>query len=144
MLERLRPDDPTVSVTAATSDVQPPQTQASTSRHEINSLQEAVASLHHAIQKININERNMKTILVDTKTVLESKLSEINQRLDKADDVITGVDNTTQSLVQLQMTYPWLQVNLRSPPNAPLGACCLCQRHSLQICSLRGYSSTQK
>jgi hypothetical protein len=58
----------------------------------------------------------MKTILVDTKTVLESKLSEIDQRLDKADDVFTGVDNTTQSLVQLQMTYPWLQVKLRSPP----------------------------
>ena len=133
LLKRLHPDDPTVSVTAATSDVQPPQTQATTSSHEINSLQEAVASLHHAIKKININERDMKTILVDTKTVLESKLSEIDQRLDKADDVFTGVDNTTQSLVQLQMTYPWLQVKLRSPPNAPLGACCLCQRHFSQI-----------
>ena len=81
----------------------------------------------------------MKTVLVDAKAVLESKLSKIDQRLDKADNVATIVDNSMQSLVQLHMTYPWLQVKLRSPPNAPLGACCLCQRHSLQIRSLRGY-----
>jgi hypothetical protein len=75
--------------------------------------------------------------------VLESKLSEIDQRLDKADNVATIVDNSMQSLVQLQMTYPWLQVKLRSPPNTLLGARCLCQHHSLQICSLHGYSSMQ-
>ncbi len=142
-MEGLHLDDPTVSVNAATSDVQPPQTQATTSSHKINSLQEAIASLH-IIQKITINERDMKTILVDTKTVLESKLSEHDQRLDKADNVFTGMDNTTQSLVQLQMTYPWLQVKLMSPPNAPLGACCLHQHHSSQIRSFHGFFSTQK
>jgi hypothetical protein len=89
---------------AATSDVQPSQTQATTSRHEINSLQEAVVSLHHAIQKININERNMKTILVDTKTV---------------------------------------QVKLRSPPNAPLGTCCLCQCHSTDTFALWLFQHTE-
>ena len=96
-----------------------PQATASSSSQEIHSLQEAVASLHTAIQTIKINERGMKTVLVDAKAVLESKLSEIDQRLDKADNVATIVDNSTQSLVHLQMTYPWLQVKLRSPPNAP-------------------------
>ncbi|CAB3979842.1 Hypothetical predicted protein [Paramuricea clavata] len=85
----------------------------------------------------------MKIVLVDAKAVLESKLSEIDLCLDKANNVATIVDNSTQSLVQLQMTYPWLQVKLRSPPNALLGACCLCQHHSLQIRLLCGYSSMQ-
>ena len=62
----------------------------------------------------------MKTVLVDAKAVLESKLSKIDQRLDKADNVATIVDNSMQSLVQLHMTYPWLQVKLRSPPKCML------------------------
>jgi hypothetical protein len=114
-------------------------------RHRVKKFTHCKKLLHlyTAIQKIKINERDMKTVLVDAKAVLESKLSEIDQRLDKADNVATIIDNSTQSLVQLQITYPWLQVKLRSPPNAPSGACCLCQCHSLQICSLHGYSSMQ-
>ncbi|CAB4000607.1 Hypothetical predicted protein [Paramuricea clavata] len=108
-----------------------------------NSLAEAVASLHAAIQKIKINERDMKTLLEQTKSVLESKISEIDQRLEKTDTITTNVDSTTRSLVQLQTTYSWLQVKLQVPPSVPLGACSLCQRHSLQIRQHRGYSSMQ-
>ena len=107
---------------------------------DANSLPEAVASLHAAIQKIKINERDMKTVLEQTKSVLESKISEIDQRLQKTDTITTNVDNTTRPLAQLQATYSWLQVK---PPSVPLGACSLCQRHSLQIRQHRGYSSIQ-
>ena len=110
---------------------------------EISLLPEAVASLHAAIQKIKINERNMKTLLLQHKKVLESKLSVINQRLEKADNITSHNDSVTQSLVQLQTTYPWLQVKLRTPPNDPVGACSLCQRHSTQIRQHRGYSAMQ-
>ena len=83
---------------------------------EISSLPEAVASLHAAIQKTKINERDMKTLLLQHKKVLESKLSVIDQRLEKADNIISHNDSVTQSLVQLQTTYPWLQVKLQTPP----------------------------
>jgi hypothetical protein len=106
-----------------------------------NSLPEAVASLHAAIQKIKINERDMKTLLEQTKSVLESKISEIDQRLEKTDTITTNVDSTTRSLVQLQAMYSWLQVELQVPPSVQLGTCSLCQRHSLQIRQHRGYSS---
>ena len=110
---------------------------------EISSLPEAVASLHAAIQKIKINERDMKTLLLQHKKVLESKLSVIDQRLEKADNITSHNDSVTQSLVQLQTTYSWLQVKLQTPPNDPVGACSLCQRHSTQIRQHRGYSAMQ-
>lgn len=77
---------------------------------EISSLPEAVASLHAAIQKIKISERDMKTLLLQHKKILESKLSIIDQRLEKTDNITSHNDSVTQSLVQLQTTYPWLQV----------------------------------
>jgi hypothetical protein len=85
-----------------------------------NSLPEAVASLHAAIQKIKINERAMKTLLEQTKSVLESKISEIDQHLEKTDMITTNVDSTTRSLAQLQTTYSWLQVKLQAPPSVLL------------------------
>jgi hypothetical protein len=71
--ETLHSQEPIASVTADTDEqftdpltvTEPlqPQATALSSSQEIYSLQEAVASLHTAIQKININERNMKTVL---------------------------------------------------------------------------------
>jgi hypothetical protein len=113
------------------------------SNEQMRNLTEAVASLNVAIQKININERDMKTVLQQTKAVLENKLSDMEQRLEKADNIVTNVNNTSQSLVQLQMTHPWLQVKLREPPSPPSGACSLCQRHFMQIRRHRGYSRMQ-
>ena len=98
----------------------------------MRNLTEAVASLNLAIQKISINERDMKTVQ-QTKTVLEDKLSEMDQRLEKADNIVSNVNNTSQSPVQLQMTHPWLQVKSRQSPSPPSGACSLCQRHHMQI-----------
>ena len=54
----------------------------------------------------------MKTLLLKHKKVLESKLSVIDQRLEKADNITSHNDSVTQSLVQLQTTYPCLQVKL--------------------------------
>ena len=82
----------------------------------------------------------MKTLLLQYKKVLESKLSVIDQRLEKADNMTSHNDSVTQSLVQLQTTYPWLQVKLRTPLNDPVGTCSLCQRHSTQIRQHHGYS----
>ena len=114
----------------------------SSNEHMLN-LTEAVASLNLAIQKISINERDMKTVLQQTKTVLEDKLSEMDQRLEKADNIVSNVNNTSQSLVQLQMMHSWLQVKLRQSPSPPSGACSLCQRHHMQIRQHRGFSSVQ-
>jgi hypothetical protein len=58
-----------------------------------NSFPEA-ESLCAAIQKIKINERDMKTLLEQTKSVLESKISEIDQCLEKTDTITTNVDST--------------------------------------------------
>jgi hypothetical protein len=118
-------------------------TTTESSNKQMQSLTEAVASLNAAIRKININERDMKTVLQQTKTVLENKLSEMEQRMEEADNIVSNVNNASQSLVQLQMKYPWLQVKLRQPPTQPAGACSLCQRHYVQIRSHRGYSSMQ-
>ena len=85
----------------------------------------------------------MKTVLQQTKTVLEDKLSEIDQRLEKADNIVSYVNNTSQSLVQLQMAHSWLQVKLRQSPSPPSGACSLCQRHHMQIRQHRGFLSVQ-
>jgi hypothetical protein len=85
----------------------------------------------------------MKTLLEQTKSVIESKISEIDQRLEKTDTITTNVDSTTRSLVQLQATYSWLQVKLQVPPSVLLGACSLCQRHFLQTHQHCGYSSMQ-
>ena len=56
-------------------------TSTESSNEHMRNLTEAVASLNLAIQKISINERDMKTVLQQTKTVLEDKLSEMDQRL---------------------------------------------------------------
>jgi hypothetical protein len=61
-----------------------------------NSLPEAVASLHAAIQKIKINERDMKMLLEQTKSVLESKISEIDhvwKRLIRLPLTLTALHN---------------------------------------------------
>ena len=113
------------------------------SNEQMRNLTEAVASLNVAIQKININERDMKTVLQQTKAVLENKLSDMEQRSEKADNIMTNVNYTSQSLIQLQMKHPWLQVKLREPPSPPSGACSLCQRHFMQIRRHRGYSRMQ-
>ena len=102
-----------------------PQTSRLALTGEIDSLPGAVEALNAAIRKINKNERDMKALLKQTKSVLESKFSEIDERL------------------ELQRTYNWLQVKLQEPLSVPLGACSLCQRHSLQIRQHRGYSSMQ-
>ena len=120
---------------------QPPQTSRVELTGEIVSLPGAVEAINAIIKKISINERDMKTLLEQTKSVLESKLSEIDQCFEKADTITTNVDSTTRSLVELQRTYTWLQVKLQEPPSVPLGACSLCQRHPLQIRQHRGYSS---
>ena len=99
--------------------IQPPQ-RVRAPPGDDNSLPEAVASLHAAIQKIKINERAMKTLLEQTKSVLESKISEIDQHLEKTDMITTNVDSTTRSLAQLQTTYSWLQVKLQVPPSVLL------------------------
>jgi hypothetical protein len=44
----------------------------------------------------------MKTLLEQTKSVLESKISEIDQHLEKTDMITTNVDSTTQCLIN-----PW-------------------------------------
>lgn len=89
-----------------------PAVTTESSNKQMQSLTEAVASLNAAIRKININERDMKTVLQQTKTVLENKLSEMEQRMEEADNIVSNVNNASQSLVQLQMKYPWLQVKL--------------------------------
>lgn len=96
---------------------------------QMHILPETITSLNAAIKKININERDMKSVLQQTKALLENKLSEMDQRLEKADNIVAHVNNTSQSLVQLQTTYPWLQVKLRVSPHPPTGACsvCLCK-----------------
>ena len=108
-------------------------TSMESSNEQMHNLTEAVASLNLTIQKISINERDMKTVLQQTKTVLKDKLSEIDQRLEKADNIVSNVNNTSQSLVQLQMAHSWLQLKLRQSPSLPSGACSLCQRHLMQI-----------
>ena len=128
-------------------EIEPSQSAVATSTESLNehmhNLTEAVVSLNLTIQKISINERDMKTVLQQTKTVLENKLSEMDQRLEKADNIVSNVNNTLQSLVQLQMTYSWLQLKLQQSPSPPSGACSLCQRHHMQIQQHQGFSSVQ-
>ena len=92
-------------------------TSTESSSKQMHNLTEVVMSLNLAIQKISINERDMKTVLQQTKTVLEDKLSEIDQCLEKADNIVSNVNNTSQSLVQLQMGHSWPQVKLRQSPS---------------------------
>ena len=87
---------------------QPPQTSRVQLTGEIVSLPGAVEALNAVIKKISINERDMKILLEQTKSVLESKLSEIDQCFEKADTITTNVNSTTRSLVELQRTYTWL------------------------------------
>ena len=115
---------------------QPPQTSRVELTGEIVSLPGAVEALNAVIKKISINERDMKTLLEQTKSVLE-----IDRCLEKADTITTNVDSTTRSLVELQRTHTWLQVKLQESPSVPLGAYSLRQRHPLQIRQHRGYSS---
>ena len=46
----------------------------------------------------------------------------MDQHLEKADNIVSNVNNTSQSLVQLQMMHSWLQVKLRQSPSPPSGA----------------------
>ena len=84
---------------------QPPQTSRLELTGKIVSLPGAVEALNAAIKKISITERDMKTLLEQTKSFLESILFEIDQHLEKAFGNVVCVM-----------------------------ACSLCQHHSLQIC----------